>query len=142
MSKLTDRIGIESAVMPGDAKGCPVTTESDFSIVGFPSVGSCLSDLPQQVAGGPTNRFQVIAANIDSWRTRISAKFNLYGSTIAGLVASSRSTSHACEVNTCVASSNTAWLESLTERLNSLEMRVSNNQDELSVIREHTVLRR
>ena len=55
MSKLTDRIGTESAVMPGDVKGCPVTSESDFSIVGFPSVGSCLSDLPQQVAGGPTN---------------------------------------------------------------------------------------
>ena len=65
MSKLTDRIGIESAVMPSDVKGCPVTAESDFSIVGFPSVGSCLSDLPQQVAGGPANRFQVIAANID-----------------------------------------------------------------------------
>ena len=141
MPNLINRTGAEEVVMVGDATGSALVTETDFSIAGFPSVGSCISDLPQPVAGF-TNRFQVIAANIDSWRTRISAKFNLYGSTIAGLVTSSRSTSHACEVNTWVASSNTAWLESLTERLNSLEMPVSNNQDELSVIREHTVLRR
>ena len=59
MSNLTDRIGTENVVMPGDAKGSPVTAESNFSIVRFPSVGSCLSDLPQQVTGGPTNQFQV-----------------------------------------------------------------------------------
>ena len=92
MSNLTDSIGTESVVMPGDAKGSPVTAESDFSIVGFPSVGSCLSDLSQQVASGPTNRFQVIAANIDSWRARISARLNRYGLTIAGLLTSSSST--------------------------------------------------
>ena len=80
MSKLTDRIGIESAVMLGDVKGYLVITESDL---GFPSVSSCPSDLPQQVPGGPTNRFQVIAANIDSWRARISARFNRYALTIA-----------------------------------------------------------
>ena len=80
-------------------------------------------------------RFQVIAANIDSWRARISAKFNLYGSTIAGLVTSSRSISHACDVNTGAASSTTARLESLTEKLNRLEIRVSNNHNDLLVIR-------
>ena len=93
MSNLTNRIGTEKVVIAGDATGSTVIAESDFSIVGFPSVGSCLSDLPQPVAGGPTNRFQVIAANIDSWRTRISARLNRYGSTIAGLVTSSSSTS-------------------------------------------------
>ena len=134
MPNLINRTGAEEVVIVGDATGSALVTETDFSIAGFPSVGSCISDLPQPVAGF-TNRFQVIAANIDSWRTRISAKFNLYGSTIAGLVASSRSTSHACEINTCAASSNTARLESLTERLNILEMHVSNNPDDLLVIR-------
>ena len=134
MPNLINRTGAEEVVMVGDATGSALVTETDFSIAGFPSVGSCISDLPQPVAGF-TNRFQVIAANIDSWRTRISAKFNLYGSTIAGLVASSRSTSHACEINTCVVSSNNARLESLTDRLNCLEMRVFNNHDDLLVIR-------
>ena len=136
MSKLTDRIGTESAVMPGDVKGCPVTAESDFSIVGFPSVGSCLSDLPQQVAGGPTNRFQVIAANIDSWRARISARLNRYALTIAGLLTSSSSTSHACEVNARAASSNNSKLESFSERLDRMEVRASNNHDSLLAIQD------
>ena len=133
MPNLINRTGAEEVVIVGDATGSALVTETDFSIAGFPSVGSCISDLPQPVAGF-TNRFQVIAANIDSWRTRIAAKFNLYGSTIAGLVTSSRSTSHACKVNTWAASSNTAWQQSLTESLNSLEMRVSNNHDDLLVI--------
>ena len=58
MSNFTNRIGSEKVVIAGDAMGSPVIAESDLSIVGFPSVGSCLSDLPQPVAGGPTNRFQ------------------------------------------------------------------------------------
>ena len=124
MPNLINRTGAEEVMMVGDATGPALITAPDFSIAGFPSVGSCISDLPQPVAGF-TNRFQVIAANIDLWRTRITAKFNLYGSTIAGIVASSRSTSHACEVNICAASSNTVRLESLTDRLNCLEMRVS-----------------
>ena len=133
MSKITDRIGIESAVMPGDVKGYPVITESDL---GFPSVGSCLSDLPQQVAGGPTNRFQVIAANIDSWRARISARLNRYALTIAGLLTSSSSTSHACEVNARAASSNNSKLESFSERLDRMEVRASNNHDSLLAIQD------
>ena len=108
MSNLTNRIGTEKVVIAGDATGSTVIAESDFSIAGFPSVSSCLSDLPQPVAGYPINRFQVIAANIDSWRTRISARLNRYGSTIAGLVTLSSSTSRACDVNAWAASSNTA----------------------------------
>ena len=125
MSKLIDRICIESTVMPGDVKGYPVITESDL---GFPSVGSCLSDLPQQVAGGPINQFQVIAANIDWWRAGISARLNRYALTIARLRTSSSSTSHACKVNARAASSNNAMLESLPERLTRVEVRASNNQ--------------
>ena len=86
MSNLTNRIDTETVEIAGDATGSTVTAESDLSIAGFPSVSSCLSDLPQLITGSPTNRFQVIAANIDSWRTRISARLNRYGSTIAGLV--------------------------------------------------------
>ena len=140
MSNLTNRIGTEKVVIAGDATGSPVIAESDFSIVGFPSVGSCLSDLPQPVPGGPINRFQVIAANIDSWRTRISARLNRYGSTIAGLMTSSSSTSCACEVNACAASSNTARLESFAERLNRVEMHASNNHDGLLVIRDILII--
>ena len=86
MSNLTNRIDTETVEIAGDATGSTVTAESDLSNAGFPSVSSCLSDLPQLITGSPTNRFQVIAANIDSWRTRISARLNRYGSTIAGLV--------------------------------------------------------
>ena len=133
MSNLTNRIGTEKA---GDATGSPVIAESDFSIVGFPSVGSCLSDLPQPVAGGPSNRFQVIVANIDSWRTRISAILNRYGSTIAGLMTLSSSTSRACEVNACTALPNTARLESFAERLNRVELRASDNHNNLLLIKD------
>ena len=51
MSNLTNRIGTEKVVIAGDATGSTVIAESDFSIAGFPSVSSCLSDLPQLVAG-------------------------------------------------------------------------------------------
>ena len=101
---------------------------------GFPTVASCLLDLPQLVAGF-TNRFQVIAANIDSWRAKLSAKFKLYGSTIADLVTTSRSISYACNVNAGAASSSTEKLESLTQQLNRLEIRVSNNCDNILLIR-------
>ena len=86
-----------------DAVGSGLINEDDVSIAGFPTVGSCLLDLPQPVAGF-NNRFQVIAANIDSWRTKLAAKFKLYGSTIADLVTTSRSS--------------TERLESITEQLN------------------------
>ena len=124
------RSGAEEGVILGDVMGSGPITESDFSIAGFSTVGSCLLDLPQPVAGF-NNRFQVIAANIDSWRTKLSAKFKLYGSTIADLVTTSRSISYACDVNASAASSSTDRLESLTEQLNRLEIRVSNNRDDL-----------
>ena len=65
--------------------GPGLTIESDLSIADFPTVGSCLLDLPQPPAGF-NNRFQVIAANIDSWRTKLVAKLKLYRSIIADLM--------------------------------------------------------
>ena len=47
----------------------------------------------------------------------------------------SRSTSYACDVNAGVASSSTERLESITEQLNRLETRVSNNRDDILLIR-------
>ena len=106
----------------------------DFSISGFPTVGSCLLDLPRPPAGF-NNRFQVIATNIDSWRTKLSAKFKLYGSTIADLVTTSKSISYACDVNARANSSSIDRIESLAEQLNRLEIRVSNNRDDILLIR-------
>ena len=76
MPKPISRSCTEERVILGDAVGSGLTNESDFSIAGFPTIGSCLLDLPQPVAGF-TNRFQVIAANIDLWRTKLAAKFKL-----------------------------------------------------------------
>ena len=86
------RSGAEEGVILDDVMRSGPITEGDFSIAGFPTVGSCLLGLPRPAAGF-NNRFQVIAANIDSWRTKLSAKFKLYGSTIADLVTTSRSIS-------------------------------------------------
>ena len=101
--KPISRSGAEEGVILGDAVGSGLVNENDFSIAGFPTVGSCLLDLPQPVAGF-NNRFQVIAANIDSWRAKLAANVKLYGSTIADLVTTSRSS--------------TERLESITEQLN------------------------
>ena len=121
MSNLINRVDTETVGIASDATGSTVTKKSDLFIAGFPSVRSCPSDSPQPVTGDPINRFQVIAANFDSWRTRIYARFNRYRSTIAGLVTSSRPTSHACDVNAPANSSIIARLESLSERLSRLE---------------------
>ena len=115
-SNPVNRSGTDEGVMLGDVMGSGPTTEGDFSIAGFPTVGSCLLDLPRPPAGF-NNRFQVIAANIDSWRTKLSAKFKLYGSTIADLVTTSKSISYACDVNARANSSITDRIDSL---LNSL----------------------
>ena len=128
------RSGAEEGVILDDVMRSGPITEGDFSIAGFPTVGSCLLGLPRPAAGF-NNRFQVIAANIDSWRTKLSAKFKLYGSTIADLVTTSKSISYACDVNACAKSSSTDKIESLTEQLNRLEIRVSNNRDDLLLIR-------
>ena len=107
------RSGAEEGVILGDAMGSGLITESDFSIAGFPTVGFCLLDLPRPVTGF-NNRFQVIAANIDPWRTKLSAKFKLYGSTIADLLTTSRSISYACDDNAGAASSSTERLDRVT----------------------------
>ena len=132
--KPISRSGAEERMILEDAVGSGLVNENDFSIAGFPTVGSCLLDLPQPVAGF-NNRFQVIAANIDLWRTKLAAKFKLYGSTIVDLVTTSRSISYACDVNAGAASSRTERLESITEQLNRLETRVSNNHDDILLVR-------
>ena len=78
--------------------GPGLTIESDLSIADFPTVGSCLLDLPQPPTGF-NNRIQVIAANIDSWRTKLTAKLKLYRSIIADLMTTSDSISYACDFN-------------------------------------------
>ena len=60
-SNPTSRSGAEEGVILGDVMGSGLIAESDLSIAGFPTVCSCLLDLPQPVAGF-NNRFQVIAA--------------------------------------------------------------------------------
>ena len=47
----------------------------------------------------------------------------------------SKSISYACNVNARANSSSTDRIESLTEQLNRLEIRVSNNRDDLLLIR-------
>ena len=131
---LISRSGAEEGVILGDAMGSGLINESDFSIAGFPTIGSCLLDLSQLVACF-NNRFQVIAANIDSWRNKLVAKLRLYGSTIADLVSTSRSISNACDVNAGAALSSTERLESITEQLNRLETSVSSNCDDILLVR-------
>ena len=135
MSNLINRVDTETVGIASDATGSTVPKKSDLFIAGFPSVRSCSSDPPQPVTGDPTNRFQVIAANFDSWRTRIYARFNRYRSTIAGLVTLSRPTSHACDVSASADSSIIVRLESLSGRLSRLELYAANNHDDLLLIR-------
>ena len=66
----------EGRVILSDIMGSGSSIESDISIADFPTIGSCLLDLQPQPAGF-NNRFQVIAANIDSWRTRLVTKIKL-----------------------------------------------------------------
>ena len=108
--------------------------ESDLSIADFPTVGSCLLDLPQPPAGF-NNRFQVIAANIDSWRTKLAAKLKLYRSIIADLMTTSNSISYACDFNAHATSSITDRMDLLAERFNQLEICMSSNRDDLLLMR-------
>ena len=51
MPNLINRTGVEEGAIIGDASGSALNTEIDLSITGFPSVSSCLSDLPQPIVG-------------------------------------------------------------------------------------------
>ena len=76
-SNFFNSLSDEGRVMLSDIMGAGSTIESDISIADFPTIGSCLLDL-QPPPAGFNNRFQVIATNIDSWRTRLVTKFKLY----------------------------------------------------------------
>ena len=51
MPNLINRRCAEEVMMVGDATGPALITATDFSIAGFPSVGSYISNLPQPVDG-------------------------------------------------------------------------------------------
>ena len=124
----------DERVMLDDVRESGPTIEDEFSIAGFPTVGSCLRDLPQPPIGF-NNRFQVIAANIDSWRTKLAVKLKSYRSIIADLVTASNSISYACDANARANTFTTDRLDSLTERVGQLEIRLSSNRDDLLLIR-------
>ena len=91
-SNFVNRSSTEEGAILGDIMGAGLTIESDLSITDFPNVGSCLLDL-QPPPAGFNNRFQVIAANIDSWRTNVKLNLSYIGSTIADLMTTSNSIS-------------------------------------------------
>ena len=78
--------------------GARLAIESDISIADFPTVTSYLTDL-QPLPNEFNNGLQVVAENIDSWRTNLVTRIKLYSSTIADLQTSSNATSYACDLN-------------------------------------------
>ena len=60
----------EGGVILGDVRGARLAIESDISIADFPTVSSCLLD-PQPLPVEFNNGLQVVAENIDSWRTNL-----------------------------------------------------------------------
>ena len=82
----------------GDARGVRLAIESDISIADFPTVTSCLTNL-QPLPVEFNNGLQVVAENIDSWRTNLVTRIKIYSSTIADLQTTSNATSYACTLN-------------------------------------------
>ena len=82
----------------GDTRGARLVIESDISIADFPTATSCLANL-QLLPNEFKNGLQVVAENIDSWRTNLITRIKLYSSTIANLQTSSNATSYACDLN-------------------------------------------
>ena len=70
--------------MLADTRGARLAIESDISIADFPTATSCLVNL-QLIPNEFNNGLQVIAENIDSWRTNLVTRIKLYSSTIADL---------------------------------------------------------
>ena len=114
-------------IILGDARGARLAIESDISIADFPTVTSCLTNL-QPLPNEFNNGLQVVAENIDSWRTNLVTRIKLYSSTIADLQTSSNATSYACDLN---ARTNSTRIDQLAERFNQLEQRTSINRDDL-----------
>ena len=75
----------EGGVMLGDVRGARLAIESDISIAYFPTVSSCLLNL-QSLPAEFNNGLQVVAENIDSWRTNLVTRIKLYSSTIADIL--------------------------------------------------------
>ena len=80
-----------------DTRGARLAIESDISIADFPTASSCLANL-QLMPNELNNGLQVVAENIDSWRTSLITRIKLYSSTIADLQTSSNATSYACDL--------------------------------------------
>ena len=117
-------------VILGDARGARLAIESDISIADFPTVTSCLTNL-QPLPSEFNNGLQVVAENIDSWRTNLVTRIKLYSSTIADLQTSSNATSYACDFNARTNSTISTRIDQLAKRFNQLELRTSNNRNNL-----------
>ena len=83
--------------MLADTRGARLAIERDISIADFPTATSCLANL-QLIPNEFNNGLQVVAENIDSWRTNLVTRIKLYSSTIADLQISSNATSYACDL--------------------------------------------
>ena len=63
-------------VILSDTKRARLAIESDISIADFPTVTSCLDNL-QLLPNEVNNGFQVVAKNIDAWRTNLVTRIKL-----------------------------------------------------------------
>ena len=113
-----------------DARGARLAIERDISIADFTTVTSCPANL-QLLPNEVNNGFQVVAENIDAWRTNLVTRIKLYNSTIADLQTSSNATSYACDLNARTNSTILARLYQLTEKYNQQDQCMSNNRDDL-----------
>ena len=123
-----NRSSTVGGVILGNARGARLAIERDISIADFPTVTSCLTNI-QPLPSAFNNGLQVIAENIDSWRTNLVTRIKLYSSTIADLQTSSNATSYACDLNARTNSTISTRIDQLTERFNQLELRISHNCD-------------
>ena len=120
-------------VILGDVRGTRLAIESGLSIADFPTVSSCLLGL-QPLPVEFNNGLQVVAENIDSWRTNLVTRIKLYSSTIADLKTTSNATSYACDINAHTNSSITTRIDTLAERFNQLEIRTNRNRDDTMLV--------
>ena len=119
--------------MTADLRGARLAIETDISIADFPTASSCLTNI-QFIHSEFNQGLQVVAENIDSWRTNLVTRIKLYSSTIADLQTSSNATSYACNSNTWNNSTISTRLDYLTERFNQLEKSTSNNRSDFLTI--------
>ena len=105
--------------MLADLREARLAIETDISIADFPTATSCLNNI-QFIHSEFNNGLQVVAENIDSWRTNLVTRIKLYSSTIADLQTWSNATLYACDLNTRTNSTILTRLDYLTERFNQL----------------------